>query len=74
MGSEQSAKVPDLAIDVVWTHGALDKLEAYRHLGVREVWVWAKDALTVNVLGPDGYASVTGSAVVPGLDPRRLLT
>jgi Uma2 family endonuclease len=31
---------PDLAIEVVWTAGGLDRLEIYRGLGVREVWVW----------------------------------
>lgn len=74
IGSDQSAKVPNLALEVIWTHGGLDKLEAYHRLGVDEVWVWEKDTLTVNALGPEGYASVTDSVVVAGLDPRRLLT
>ncbi|HEU4620176.1 MAG TPA: Uma2 family endonuclease [Gammaproteobacteria bacterium] len=29
---------PDLAIEVVWTSGGIDKLEVYRKLGVRELW------------------------------------
>src|ERR1043166_714180 len=28
---------PDLAVEVIWTHGGLDKREVYRGLGVREV-------------------------------------
>src|SRR5262249_43327180 len=28
----------DVAIEVAWTRGAIDKLDVYRKLGVREVW------------------------------------
>jgi Uma2 family endonuclease len=30
--------MPDLALEVIWSHGGLDKLEIYRGLGVAEVW------------------------------------
>jgi Uma2 family endonuclease len=33
---------PQLAIEVVWTHGRIDKLDIYRLLGVAEVWYWRK--------------------------------
>ncbi|HVS22648.1 MAG TPA: Uma2 family endonuclease, partial [Gammaproteobacteria bacterium] len=36
---------PDLAIEVVWTSGGIDKLDAYRKLGVREVWYWDEGRL-----------------------------
>jgi hypothetical protein len=29
----------------------VDRLEVYRGLGVREVWVWRKDKLTLHRLG-----------------------
>ena len=59
---------PDLAIEVVWKSGGLDKLEIYRRLEVREVWFWRGDAITVHVLGPDGYARHDRSACLPELD------
>jgi len=34
---EDDGDCPDIAIEVVWTAGGLDKLEIYRRLGVREV-------------------------------------
>ena len=40
VGSDQNKQLPDLAIEVVWTSGGIDKLEIYRRLGVGEVWFW----------------------------------
>ena len=60
--------MPDLAIEVIWTHGGLDKLEAYRRLGVREVWMWEHDEITVHALGPTGYFRHERSSVVPDID------
>lgn len=34
--------VPDIAIEVIRSHAAIDKLEVYRGLGVREVWTFEK--------------------------------
>lgn len=62
------SKVPDLAIEVVWTHGGLDKLEIYRRLGVREVWVWIEDQIHVFVLRGERYARATQSKVLPMID------
>lgn len=62
-----AATCPDLAIEVVRTSGAARKLDTYRALGVREVWIWRRGALTPYVLGPDGYITATDSAVLPGL-------
>lgn len=36
-GAERRKRRPDLAIEVVWTSGGIDKLDAYRRLGAREV-------------------------------------
>jgi Uma2 family endonuclease len=59
---------PDLAIEVVWTSGGIDKLEAYRRLSVGEVWFWKDDALSVHVLVGDRYEVRTRSACLPELD------
>jgi Uma2 family endonuclease len=63
-------EVPDLAIEVIWSHdGGLDKLEIYKGLGVSEVWVWDRDTgLRVFALGDQGYAPVKASRFFPGLD------
>ena len=45
---------PDLAIEVVVTHGAEGALEVYRRLGVPEVWVFTLDRLAFLRLGEDG--------------------
>lgn len=69
IGDDQSRDTPDLAIEVVWTSGGIDKLEAYRRLAVKEVWFWKSGALQVHVLGDDdAYAIASTSAVLPGLD------
>ena len=59
---------PDLAIEVVWTSGGLDKLDVYRKLGVREVWIWRKGVLTPWRLSGDTYEQRTTSDALPGLD------
>jgi Uma2 family endonuclease len=65
-----SAKeTPDLAVEVIWTHGGLDKLEVYRGLGVREVWIWKKEELKAYELRGDGYVEISQSVVIPGLTP-----
>lgn len=60
---------PDLAIEVNWTSGGLDKLEVYDRLEVPEVWFWENDRLTVFVRKPrGGYARRSKSALLPELD------
>jgi Uma2 family endonuclease len=56
---------PDLAIEVIWTSGGLDKREIYRALGVREVWFWRKGRLTVHALRPAGYEEIAGRRAAP---------
>lgn len=63
---------PDLAIEVIWTSGGLDKLEVYKGLRVREVWLWQDQVLSVHVLRGDEYAAAERSAVLPDLDLRLL--
>jgi len=59
---------PDLAIEVIWTSGGLDKLEIYRALGVGEVWVWRKGKLRVHLLGGGAYRAAASSRCLPDLD------
>jgi len=63
----------DLAIEVEWTRGAVDKLDVYRKLGVQEVWIWRKNQIEVFRLEGERYAPVDGSQVLAGLDLRQLL-
>ena len=59
---------PDLVIEVVWTSGGLDRLEAYRQLGVSEVCFWEDMALAPFVLGARGYERRERSVCLPGFD------
>ncbi len=59
---------PDLALEVVWTHGGLDKLEIYRRLGVGEVWNWENGRLEVFCLEGGQYVRVERSRLLPDLD------
>jgi Uma2 family endonuclease len=60
---------PDLAVEVIWTHGGLDKLNVYRDLGVREVWIWKQEELRAYELRGGEYVEISESAVIPGLAP-----
>lgn len=67
---------PDLAIEVVWTSGGLDKMAIYAGLGVRELWVCRthkkKVAVEVLALRRGRYVTVSRSRLLPGLDPSVL--
>ena len=45
IGEEKN--VPDIAIEVNMTSGNIDKLEIYRRLGVKEVWMWKSNELNL---------------------------
>ncbi|RZM76667.1 Uma2 family endonuclease [Leptolyngbya iicbica] len=68
---------PDLAIEVIVTSGSINRLELYRRLGVREVWFWQKNRLSLyhqREENPDqfaetaGYEAIQQSEVLPDLD------
>jgi Uma2 family endonuclease len=63
---------PDLAIEVVWTSGGIDKLEVYRRLGVGEVWFWRRGVIAVHVLEREAYRQVERSLLLPDLDLQQL--
>lgn len=59
---------PDLAIEVVWTSGGIDKLVVWQRLDVPEVWFWENHEITVYVLQSSGYIKFARSPRFPGLD------
>jgi Uma2 family endonuclease len=67
-GDIREPAVPHLAIEVVWTSGRLDKLQVYRKLGVREVWIWRRGTLSAYALRDDSYEEILASEVLPGID------
>ncbi len=68
---------PDLAIEVVFTSGGINKLEAYKRLKIAEVWFWEDGVLEIYHLREEGdqlrYEKVTTSEAVPGIDLELLL-
>ena len=67
-GVVSAPKRPDLAIEVEWTWGRLDKLEIYRKLGVREVWYWRKGRIRAHALRGERYVKIPKSEVLPGIN------
>lgn len=59
---------PDLAVEVVVTHGSLNKLEVYKILGVPEVWFWRDGTLRMYSLEGETYQAVSQSVLLPDLD------
>ncbi|MBI3180659.1 MAG: Uma2 family endonuclease [Myxococcales bacterium] len=59
---------PDLAVEVIWTPGGLDKLEVWRKLGVPEVWFWREGKFEVHVLHGGQYLRRRRSELLPDLD------
>ncbi len=68
----KSKRRPDIAIEVVWTSGGIDKLDVYRKLGVREVWYWEKGRIRVYVRRGVSYEPVSASEALPGVDLDQL--
>lgn len=61
-------EIPDIAIEVVLTSGGLDKLPVYSGLGVREVWLWERDAFHIHALRGEAYEAIAASELIPDLD------
>ena len=66
VGAEKDS--PDLAIEVIWTSGGVDKRRLYAGLGVRELWEWKAGRIAVMVLRAGTYVVVPRSKVLPKLD------
>jgi Uma2 family endonuclease len=67
-GDDDDPQRPDLAIEVIWTSGRLDKRDIYRALGVRELWFWRKGRIVAYALRGDRYEEIAESDVLPGID------
>jgi len=65
---DQDKPAPDLAIEVVWTSGGIDKLEIYRRLAIGEVWFWKASRIEVHVLRQQRYELTGRSSLFPDLD------
>ena len=65
---------PDLAIEVIWTSGGLDKLDIYNALDVPEVWIWRHEQINVYLLEGEAYAPAPRSSLLPDLDLEALLS
>lgn len=64
--------VPDVALEVVVTRGSIDKLEVYRGLGVREIWVFESGAFRVLALRGEAYEAAGASVIFPEVDLARI--
>lgn len=73
LGDADDPERPDLAIEVVWSRRGIDKLEVYRRLGVKEVWMWEAGRIQVFSLRESTYEPVERSGLLPGLDLAQLL-
>ncbi|MBD2579066.1 Uma2 family endonuclease [Oscillatoria sp. FACHB-1406] len=65
-------KLPDLVIEVVFSSGGIDKLEAYKRLKIPEVWFWEDGLLEIYHLRGEGdglhYEKISESEAVKGID------
>jgi Uma2 family endonuclease len=64
--------IPDLAIEVIFTSGGIDKLQLYKRLGIPEVWFWEDGVLSIYYLREE-YEKVDRSELLPGLDVALLV-
>ncbi len=71
VGPDQSRERPDLAIEVEWTYGGIDRLEIYRRLGVPEVWWWRDGSVAIHTLSSGRYALAQESRILPGFPMAR---
>lgn len=68
---------PDIAIEIIWTSGGMNKLEVYCKLGVREAWLYERGTLRFFALrgasGDERYAEIERSELLPDLPVDTLL-
>lgn len=62
--------VPDIALEIVLTSGGIDKLKVYQGLGVKEVWFWENQRLSIYSLVNEGqgYEALQTSQLLPQLN------
>ncbi|MFB2978043.1 Uma2 family endonuclease [Microseira sp. BLCC-F43] len=70
-------KRPDLAIEVVFTSGGINKLESYKRLKIPEVWFWDDGVLEIYHLRGEGsdlhYEKIDLSEELPKINLELLL-
>ena len=70
-------RLPDLAIEIVFSSGGINKLEAYKRLKIPELWFWEDGLLEVYHLRGEGntldYEKISNSEEVTGIDLSLLL-
>ncbi len=70
-------RLPDLAIEIVFSSGGIDKLEAYKRLKIPELWFWEDGLLEIYHLRGEGntlhYEKISNSEEVKGIDLDLLL-
>ncbi|NJO73879.1 MAG: Uma2 family endonuclease [Leptolyngbyaceae cyanobacterium RM1_406_9] len=63
---------PDLAIEIVFTSGGINKLESYKRLKISEVWFWEDGVLEIYHLRGEGnalqYEKISSSEAVKGIN------
>lgn len=71
------SRLPDLAIEVVFSSGGINKLKAYKRLKIPEVWFWEDGVLEFYHLRGEGdalhYEKISNSEEVKGIDRDLLL-
>lgn len=72
-GAPKRPRRPHLAIEVVQGRGGLSKLEVWRRLGVRELWLWRRGRLTLHRLRREAFEEIERSLVLPDLDLELLV-
>jgi len=65
---DRDGEVPEVALDVIVTSPLIDKLEVYRGLGVREVWVYRNGRFEVHALHGERYERIATSEIFPEVD------
>ncbi len=71
IGTEK--EFPDISIEVIVSSGGVDNLEVYKKLGIKEIWFWKNDCLTIYYLNQKGeYQQQNKSVIIPELDVNLL--
>ncbi len=74
---DELKEYPDLAIEIIFTSGSIDSLKIYQKLGVKEVWFWQNEELSIYHLSSEnelqfslyyGYELRTNSKLLPKLN------
>ena len=70
--TKSDSETPDLAFEIVFTSGGVDKLEIYRRFQVSEVWFWIDGRIWIYRLAGTVYEECAASVELPGIDLRVL--